>query len=178
MEEDTPPSYRISKTTEMLMLGVAWSVYATNFIVEIIGDWFGIGEVISLVLMIGANVVFILWFKYKGVSVFAPKVIWKFLLSFILSSLPVINLFYFSRGGSGIIKPGFVARIKSIIETSREEDGASIKVKGWDGTGPKPRHERSEPNKNPRIINTRRDARQATLSDTTSQEEDEMRDVA
>ena len=182
MEHDTPPSYRIGGTTEVLMMGFAWSIYALNFLVEIVGDWFGVGEIASLIIMIAVNIIFVLWFTYKSVSVFDPKIIWKFIISFIISSIPILNLFYFSRGKSGVIKPGFIARIKSIIENSREEDierqnggeGEGEKkdprnANIWDGKSPKERHVRPEP----REINTGRDVR-----DTTPPEQDDQQMAA
>ena len=115
-------NYRISGATEGLMKGVAYAVYGTNFLINIIGDWFGIGEVASTVFMFFTYCAYVLWFALKGVYVFSPKTLGKFIVSFILNEIPVVNVLYFTQSKNGLPQPGIVAMVGRIVDQSREED--------------------------------------------------------
>jgi hypothetical protein len=114
---------RISPTTEMMMNFMAWGAYGTNFLIEIIAGWFGIGLIASIVFMIGVYACFAMWFLFKGVNVFSPKLVGNFAFGAIISAIPIINLFYISFDKkTGIPTPGVRKNVGRVIHFVQEED--------------------------------------------------------
>ena len=142
-------NYRISGATEGLMKGVAYAAYGTNFLINIVGGWFGIGEIASTVFMFFTYCAYVLWFALKGVYVFSPKTLGKFIVSFILNEIPIVNVLYFTQSKNGLPQPGIVAMVARVVDQSREED----KQKGTDsaeknGSGINGRARRASPEEN------------------------------
>ncbi|HZS43237.1 MAG TPA: hypothetical protein VFA52_03415 [Candidatus Paceibacterota bacterium] len=113
---------RISAASEMLMGAVAWAAYGINFLVNILGDWFGIGEIVSFIFMALVYCMFAFWFATKGVSVFKGKIAGAAAGKFVLSLIPIVNVFAFSRTKKGLIEPSVRAFVRQVTEITREED--------------------------------------------------------
>ncbi len=124
---ETEITYRISAGKEAEMKAVAYAVYGANFLIELILDWVGIGEIVSPVFMAIMYAAFALWFNRLGVKILGGKVTGKFLFSMIISVIPIVNLFYFSLGKSGLPMPGIVKTVEKIIALTREEDEENAK---------------------------------------------------
>lgn len=127
-------NYRISAATEGLMKGVAYAVYGTNFLINIVGDWFGIGEIASTVFMFFTYCAYVLWFALKGVYVFSPKTLSKFIVSFILNEIPIVNVLYFTQSKNGLPQPGIVTMVARVVDQSREEDKQKGEAAGQKNT--------------------------------------------
>ena len=117
-----PPRKRISSGTEMLMKGTAWFVYATNFLINLIGDLFAIGEVLSFAFMGMAYVGFAFWFGIKGVSIVDPKYAKEFFLKMLLGVIPIVNVLPVSKTKNGLFVPGICGMVENIIERAKTED--------------------------------------------------------
>ena len=117
-----PLRKRISSGTEVFMKGTAWFVYGVNFLVNIIGDWFGVGEVLSFVFMAMAYAGFGLWFSFKRVSVVDPKYIKDFAIKMILGVIPIVNVLQVSKTKNGLYVPGVCGMVERIIERAKTED--------------------------------------------------------
>ncbi len=116
---------RISKTTQMLMEGVAWCVYGVDFLINLVGDLFGVGEVISFIFMVIAVVLYIFWFYLKGVKVFDPAVLKKVWLRALVAIIPIIDVLpIFPTKQSSLNWPGFPGFVRNLIAETQEEDTA------------------------------------------------------
>ena len=132
---ETEVTYRISKSTEGLMRALALIIYGANFLINLVGDWFGVGEVVSLIFMIVAYVIYVFWFKSHKVSVFESKVMWQFILSAIISAIPILNVLFFRMSKSGIPLPGIASMVEKVTEQSRAEDRKNAAKKIDSGSG-------------------------------------------
>lgn len=108
--------------TEIMMKGTAWFVYFVDFLVNIIGDWFGAGELISFIFMALAYAGFALWFAFHRVSIVDPKYAKEFFVKMVISVIPIVNVFYFTVTKNGSFVPGIRGMVENIIERSKEED--------------------------------------------------------
>lgn len=120
--------YRISGLKEMMMKAAAFIVYGTNLLLQLFTDWLGVGLFLSPLFMTLAYGVFALWFAISGVAIIDSQKIRTLLISWAISAIPVVNLFYFSIGKSGIPRPGIVNTISSVIDQSKQED--EVKAEG------------------------------------------------
>jgi hypothetical protein len=114
---------RISPMTEMMMGWAAWAAYGLNFLIEIVAGWIGIGLIASIIFMIMAYSCFVIWFIFKGVNVFDPKLIGNFAFGAFISSIPIINLFYISLDKkTGVPTPGIRKNVGKVIALIQKED--------------------------------------------------------
>jgi hypothetical protein len=114
---------RISPMTEMMMGWAAWAAYGINFLIEIVAGWIGIGLIASIIFMIMAYSCFVMWFIFKGVNVFSPKLIGNFAFGALISSIPIINLFYISLDKkTGVPTPGIRKNVGKVIALIQKED--------------------------------------------------------
>ncbi len=113
---------RISHGSEMLMGAVAWAAYGIDFLINIILDWIGVGEILSPIFMLLVGGMFVFWFATKGVNVFKPRILREIAFKVILSFIPIVNIFAFSKTKNGLIEPSIRAAVRRVIEITREED--------------------------------------------------------
>ncbi|MES3005657.1 MAG: hypothetical protein V4664_01775 [Patescibacteria group bacterium] len=114
--------YRIDGGSEFLMKGFAWTVYGLNFALEITTDFIGIGLFLSPLFMLCMYTALGFWISSKKVSLFSKKTGGQFIISGIISLIPVVNLLYFKFGTSGLPLPGIVGVTSKIVRGSQEED--------------------------------------------------------
>jgi hypothetical protein len=131
MEGNIDVDYRISEVTGSFMLFVAYIVYIVNFVINILGDEWGVGEVLSFIFMAFSYACFAAWFTFEGASPFEQTgTLVKYVLSWIISMIPVLNVFYFEVPESGILQPGIVANVSKMIKESRKQDEVNATESG------------------------------------------------
>ncbi|MDD5318399.1 MAG: hypothetical protein PHF79_01060 [Candidatus Pacebacteria bacterium] len=113
---------RISTGDETLMEGAAWCVYALDFVINIVGDWFLVGEIISIIFMAVMTAVYIFWFTTKNVKITDPTIFKVFILRDIVALIPIIDLLPIFPQKEGLPQPGFPGMVRAVIQASREQD--------------------------------------------------------